>query len=140
MRRRDLEMFSVGAALTHRNPPSAPNITINQQPLDVADAARLFGELETKAERRIVEAVTVGNTTFECVVQCWADCASDKTTWRAVFKLNGHSLTAEFSTQTRRANTNDLRQEMAFGLRDAVANKIATVILAEPFITMARAR
>lgn len=89
------------------------------------DSVKLLREMEKKARDQVIEAIHVGDTTFECVVHQQHDFASDLTTWRAVFSLNGKNLTADFEFRPWQTKPADA----AVGLRDAISKKIATEIL-----------
>lgn len=89
------------------------------------DSVRLLAEMEAKARDKIIEAIQVGDTTFQCVVHVQTRFDNDDVHLMAVFSLNGKNLTAEHVT--RRI---DFDRKKAFtALRDAIAIKIASEIL-----------
>lgn len=89
------------------------------------DSVRLLAEMEAKARDKIVEAIQVGDTTFQCVVHAQTRFDNDDVHLMAVFSLNGKNLTAEHVT--RRI---DFDRKKAFtALRDAIAVRIASEIL-----------
>ena len=90
------------------------------------DSVKLLKELEEKAQAKVIEAVHVGDTTFECVVHAERDGPSDSVRLVAVFSLNGKKLTAKFEEHIYR-----FERRAAFeGLRAAIAAEIAQQILA----------
>lgn len=99
------------------------HVTEQRAPTD--DSVRLLGEMMRAAEARVIQAVTVGDTTFTCVVHTWMEAASDRFALRAVFSLNGRKLVADHSAPrgTRPA-------ELVQGLRDAIALTVAGEALA----------
>lgn len=97
----------------------------------------LLKEMEAAAERRIVEAIHIGDTTFECVVHIEKDMMADCTRLRAVFKLNGRAETVNHSFRPR-----DHGDELAAAnaLRDEVAKVIASKMLAGAFAQLYRTK
>lgn len=93
----------------------------HRAPTDASVA--LLREMERSAEAKVVEAVRVGNTSFECVVHRELDCMSDQVVFRAVFKLNGRQETAEHRCERRKAD--DVGAAWR-ALRDEIAKVIAT--------------
>lgn len=141
MKTRDIAEAALFEAFRPRNPTVVqPRIEIHQQPNDAADAARLFGELQAKAEAKIIETITVTDNGFECVVQSWMDSMSDRVFWRAIFSVNGHKMTVEhdcFSRDTREHL--DMRKQW-FALGDKVAKAIADQAIGKAFAAHLRAR
>ena len=135
MRTRDI---AVAALLRPERTPvvHGPTINIEQQPHDAADAARLLGELEKEAQAKIIEAVRVENCPIDCVVHAHWEAISDDMVMVAVFKINGHQLSAEHRVAKRNYNR-DIGATFK-GLRDKVAEVIAQEILAQPFGAMHR--
>ena len=138
MTKRDIALgFALGAS--RRAPETHNHVTINQQPHDAADAARLLGELEHKAEDRIRDGIRVANTEFECVVHCWHEAASDKTVFRAVFKLNGRQMEATHTANREIGlSTSQMMWKNASALRDEIAKEIATQVIGPAFEAMMR--
>lgn len=95
----------------------------------------LLKEMEAAAQRKVVEAIHIGDTTFECVVHIEKDMMADCTRLRAVFKLNGRTETAEHSCRPR--NPGD-ELTAANALRDEVAKVIASKMIASAFAQMYR--
>ena len=89
------------------------------------DSVKLLREMEAKAQEQIIEAVHVGDTTFECVLHQCRQPLDDSRKWLAVFSLNGKKLTAEFEWRDWQIK----RQDAALGLLDAIAKTIANEVL-----------
>lgn len=89
------------------------------------ESVRLLRDMEAKARDQIIEAVHVGDATFECVVHTTRFAEDQSTRLMAIFSLNGKRMTVEYREQDWRAD----KQAMLKGLRDAMAEKIATEIL-----------
>lgn len=105
--------------------PSHVTATVHEHRAPTDESVKLLAEFEVKARERIVEAVHVGDTTFECVVHVEKDFPSDAIRLMAVFSLNGKKLTAEFKEHAHR-----FERRAAFeGLRAAIATEIAQQIL-----------
>lgn len=102
----------------------------------------LLREMEGKAEAEIIKAVSVANTTFECVVHKHLDAASDKLLWRAVFKLNGKHMTADIETDRPRGQLAPVEEMRANfeKLRDEMAKVIASEVINDAFVATMRER
>ena len=114
------------------------NITINRAPTD--ESVKLLREMEEKAEAEVIQAVRVGDTVFECVVQRRFDAMSDQTLWRAVFKLNGKTMTAESATNGREHPDEGSLLRAWGALRENMAKTIAGEVLTEAFIRTTQPR
>lgn len=90
------------------------------------DSVRLLKELEEKAQAKIIEAVHVGDTTFDCVVHFQRTMIDDNVCLLAVFSLNGKKITVEHKERQDRYD----RREAFLALRDAMAKEIAGQVLA----------
>lgn len=136
MTKRDI---ALGSALgsNRRAPETHNHVTINQQPHDAADAARLLGELEDKAESKIVDSIRVSNTVFECVVHCFRDEANNQMRFKAVFKINGKTMEASVEVD-RQPDPIAMRIKAFQELRDEVAKEIATRAIGDAFVAMER--
>lgn len=68
------------------------HVTIKQQPNDAADAARLYGELVSKAEAEVAQATLekfgVNNTLHVMCVDTQRNYMDEKQLFRFLFKLN----------------------------------------------------
>lgn len=111
--------------------PEVSNVTesvtkhVHEHRAPTDESVRLLSEMETAARDKIVEAVHVGDTTFECVVHTERQFVDNSTRLIAIFSLNGKKLTVEHVDQ---GTEYDPRKALV-ALRDAVAVKIATEIL-----------
>ena len=97
--------------------------TVHEHRAPTDASVKLLREMEQAAEAKVVNAVRVGNTSFECVVHREVDNMNDQAVFRAVFKLNGKRDTAEHRCERR--NAGDLVAAWR-ALRDEIAKVIAT--------------
>jgi len=104
------------------------NVHIHRAPTD--ESVRLLKEMEDAAEKKIIESVHVKSNAFECVVHVMDDALSDEKIYRAVFSLNGKTMTAEHRHSARDP---DDRFAGIDGLVNEVAKVIARDTLAEAF-------
>lgn len=102
--------------------PVYRDITINRAPTD--ESVRLLSEMQAAAEKKVVQAITVADSTFECVVHRWRDMMNGKYVFRAVFSLNGKKMTAETTIEERKADNDKTAAWIT--LRDEIAKVIAT--------------
>ena len=96
-------------------------------------SVKLLREMEQAAEAKVIEAVRVGNTTFECVVHQAHDMLNDQVLFRAVFKLNGRQETAEYRCGVHKAD--DIGDAWR-NLRDEIAKVIATRMIEGALVRM----
>jgi hypothetical protein len=89
------------------------------------ESVKLLREMEAKAQEQVIEAMHVGDMTFECVVHTLKRWEDDTTTLKAVFSLNGKKLTAEYTDHAWRTN----KRDMVMKLRDEMAKVIAEQVL-----------
>lgn len=99
------------------------NVHEHRAPTD--ESVKLLKEFEEKAQAKVIEAVHVGNTEFECVIHGELDMMSDQFILLAVFKLNGKQMKAEHRFRPR---STDGHAAIA-GLQTAIAQTIAGEIL-----------
>jgi len=90
------------------------------------ESVRLLREMEQKVKDQIIEAVHVGDTTFECVVHTMRHPMDQSVEWLAIFSLNGKKMRASYR-QTDRDQFQSISP--AEKLRNAIAETIATEIL-----------
>lgn len=98
----------------------------HRAPTDASVA--LLKEMEAAAEKKLIEAVRVGNTTFECVLHKYMDCINNQVVVRAIFNLNGVTDTVEhrWSPYSDTGEVHGYRE-----LRDKIAEAIATKMIGE---------
>ena len=96
-------------------------------------SVKLLREMEQAAEAKVIEAVRVGNTSFECVVHQAHDVMSDQVLFRAVFKLNGQQETADYRCACRKMD--DVGDAWR-NLRDEIAKVIATRMIEGALVRM----
>ena len=113
------------------------HVTIKERRAPTDASVALLKEMEAAASAKIVDAVHVANTAFDCVVHVAKDYANDCTRMRAVFSLNGQRETAEIEFRPR--NPSDELQA-ANTLRDDVAKVIASKMIASAFAAMYRSK
>ena len=113
------------------------NITITEKRAPTDDSVRLLQEMQAKAEAALVNSMHVGDTVFECIVHHWVDAFNDEHRWRAVFKLNGKTMTAE--TAVHGSGATD--PVVAFAkLQGEMAMVIAAEVLAAAFAKICRTK
>ncbi|UIF90933.1 hypothetical protein [Cupriavidus sp. UYPR2.512] len=103
--------------------PSHVSVNVTERRAPTDESVRLLREMEQTAEKRITDSVRVKDQQFECVIHEMPDFINDRTRYGAVFMLNGVRMTAEY-----RGERMDTREQIAIGIRDAVATKIANAI------------
>lgn len=119
------------------------HVTITEKRAPTDESVKLLREMEQKAEAEVIKSVSVGNSSFECVVHQIMDNMSDKMIWRAVFKLNGKQMAATVETAPRRERQVSQMAAMdeAFAkLRDEMAKVIAGEVLNDAFVATMRQR
>ena len=90
------------------------------------ESVKLLREMEAKARDAVIQAVHVGDATFECVVHMRKNHIEASTTLLAIFSVNGKKLTADFTENDWRGDVGRLVE----GLRSAMADKLSREILA----------
>jgi hypothetical protein len=108
------------------------SVTLNQQPNDAADAARLYGELEKKAQDNIVSAIarplTGINAEFAEVETYYAPYERERHV-RIIFKLNGQPVETrvKFDDYQIERNKRDpaIYKAIAEAVTDSVMNRIS---------------
>jgi len=88
-------------------------------------SVKLLTEMEEKARDRVIEAVHVGDATFECVIHTMKHPMDDTTEMVAVFSLGGKKMTVSHREQSWRTD----KHAMVQALRDKMAAEIATAVL-----------
>ena len=88
-------------------------------------SVKLLAELEDRARDRVIEAVHVGDVTFECVIHTMKHCIDQSIEVMAVFSMNGRKMTVSHREQEWRTD----KQAMMQALRDKMAAEIAITIL-----------
>lgn len=68
---------------------SYTRVDVQQQPNDAADAARLYGEIETKVKSRIITACTIETNMFKGKAFVFERVEVPGTMFKMVFDLNG---------------------------------------------------
>ena len=96
------------------------NVTERRAPTD--ESVRLLKEMEFEAKQKIVESITVNNTTFECSIQMNIDMLNDKSVYWIVYRLNGKQGKLEVGIPNYK-NLTDI--EKIIHVRDELAKDIA---------------
>ena len=99
--------------------------TVHEHRAPTDDSVKLLREMEARARDQVIEAIHVGDTTFECVVHTQQHLADSAVEHTAVFSLNGKKLTASYREYTERYD----QVTALVGLRDAIAKEIAEAVL-----------
>ena len=86
----------------------------------------LLAEFEQAARDKIEKAISIEDNGFNCVVHVMQEAISDQHVARAVFSLNGKTLTAEARIHARAA---DGRIKLIVKLREEMASVIAREVL-----------
>ena len=117
------------------------HVTITEKRAPTDESVKLLREMEAKAEAEVIKAVSVGNSTFECVVHQVRDHMSDMMQSRAIFKLNGKQMTAKVETDPRKSGPHmDGVRDVFDKLSDEMAKVITREILNDAFIATMRQR
>lgn len=71
----------------NHNVRAETHVTERRAPTD--ESVRLLKEMEFEAKQKIVESITVNNTTFECSIQYSCDGLNDTDNYWVLYRLNG---------------------------------------------------
>jgi len=97
--------------------------TVREQRAPTDDSVRLLREMEKAAEAKVVSAIRVSDSLFDAVLHQQDDFLNCQKMLMCVIKLNGEKITVRFN-----CNDSSSREEIAIGLRDAIAKEIANRI------------
>jgi hypothetical protein len=106
------------------------SVTIKEHRAPTDESVRLLKEFEIAAQKKVDDAVRVGNSAFECVVHITTDMMNDGTIYRAMFSLNGRKESAEIFIHRGKS---EAIEDVAMALRDEVAKVIATTMIVDAF-------
>lgn len=98
---------------------------INERRAPTDESVKLLREMEEKARKEVIAAMRVEDSTVECVLHFQHDIVSDMNHIRAIMKINGQHVVADY-----RFRPNERREEVRNGLFDAVSKAIAASVLA----------
>lgn len=118
----------VGGSTTHHH------TTIKQQPHDAADAARLYGELERKAEAEIKSAICKqleGISAQYAELHVYREPMHMKDIFFVCFRVNGKEVKAKIEVQdweTTQDRDRFVVRKVAEGITDAVLEAIAPTL------------
>ena len=115
----------------NHNVRAETHVTERRAPTD--ESVRLLKEMEYEAKQKIVESITVNNTTFECSIQMNIDPMNDKSVYWIVYKLNGKQGKLEVGIPNYKNLTDiekiiHIRNELA---KDIAANMIDDLLRTE---------
>jgi hypothetical protein len=129
----------VGGRTTHHH----HHMTINQQPNDAADAARLYGELQDKASDSITEVIghQIADTKVEFVTLDTArDVLHFKDHVRVIFKINGKTFDTRVEIDDP-IKLNEPRERVAYrAVAEGIANTLMDHSILQIYQTFARKR
>lgn len=108
--------------------PGDTHVSITEKRAPTDESIRLLREMEEAVQKRMISAVRVDSTTFNCVVQVHKDYRTGDHTLMAIFVVNGKKMTAQYTMNM----LGDDAESAVIGLRNAVSEKIANHI-AEAF-------
>jgi hypothetical protein len=104
--------------------PEHTSVSVTEKRAPTDESVRLLREMEQAVENRMLAAVRVNDTAFQCVVRIHDDHMMGDKVLMAIFSVNGNKMTA---THTMPYGNNDLESAVT-GLRDQVAKAIANHI------------
>jgi len=115
-------MFDRTQVYLHRGNqgPSHISVTKTEKRAPTDESVRLLREMEDAAKGQVLAAVRVENTPVDGVLHVMRDQMSDLMRFSCVFKVNGKRLEARHE-----ANLSASREDIAIGVRDAIAKVIA---------------
>jgi hypothetical protein len=109
-------------------------VSVTEQRAPTDASVKLLREMEQAAKNQVIQAVSVGNTTFECVVQAAREDWSDLLKFRAVFKLNGKQMSTDHEVAGHDIRLkNKSKADIVAELRDKVAKVIAGEVLTDAY-------
>lgn len=107
--------------------------TLNQQPHDAADAARLYGQLQAKAESAVVETVAQQLPSIDAQyarIQSERLVMHLKDRHTVVFKINGRTIKTIIERDEIDTHTSTMRKELQ-AVAEAITSEIMNHISAD---------
>lgn len=101
------------------------NKTVIEKRAPTDDSVKLLREMEAAAREQVLEAISVGDTAFQCVVHYQRLVMDDADELVAIFSLNGRKMEARFKQHSFRGGPRDL----VAGLVKEIAKTITHEIL-----------
>lgn len=117
-------MFNKTTIVAPRGPD---HVTVHEHRAPTDESVRLLAEMQEAVEKRILAAVRVSDTAAECVIHCREDHLNGVLEFGIVCRLNGAKLTANYMAPYEGIT----EVSVANGIRDALAAKIATVLVSQ---------
>ena len=110
---------------THPQTSVSVNKTVHEHRAPTDESVRLLRELEQAAQNKILDSVRVTDSLFDGLLHYQHDYVNLKKLFACVIKVNGKKITARFDCDESLD-----REQIIFGIRDAIAREIANQITA----------
>ncbi len=116
------------------------DVRVTEQRAPTDDGVRLLREMEEAAQKRVIEAIRVNNTEFDCVTQLMRDAMTGEVALGAVFRLNGKQMKAEYRSREPFRDTSlaKLDPKLWRGLAEEIGKVIADEIVVPAMQSMMR--
>lgn len=132
MNRKDLALLGMGAALASRRTERVyERREIHEHRAPTDESVRLLKEMEEKAAKKVIKALTIQSNEWHCVVQAEVSHMDALRIMRAVFDINGKRMVAEVNQPEWKDDPQS--RDLVTALRDEVARKIANEVLEGAF-------
>lgn len=106
-------------------------VTVHEHRAPTDESVRLLKDMEQKARDKVIQSVRVVDSPIDCVIHKHFDHLNQKAEFCAFVRINGKRLEARKSF-----NGGESQEEIAIGIMDAVAERIAADILTPAFTKM----
>lgn len=100
------------------------NVQVTEKRAPTDESVRLLKELEAAAQAKIVSAIRVADTAFECVIHTMREPINDQTKVCVIFSLNGKKCEARTEISPYKSLQENIEQVIK-----CVADQIAVEIL-----------
>jgi hypothetical protein len=119
-------------ATRHVTERVSESVTVHEHRAPTDESVRLLAEMEKAARDKVVQAIRLENCPIDCVVHTSRDHMSGDSQFCAFIKINGQRIEVRksFSMTTE-------PKDMVDGLLQAVAERIAAVLLGPAFNKLA---
>lgn len=108
----------------NHNSQSYSEITEKRAPTD--ESVRLLKEMESEAKNKVIEAIVVNNTEFECAVHKLVDPINDRELYRFIYTMNGKKSSVDIAIKNWPEKT--VIDKMMYA-RDELAKDIANKMI-----------
>lgn len=109
--------------------PESVEVRVTEQRAPTDASLALLKQMQDEARASILSAVRLDHNNFKGVIHKRDDYPSDERVFAVMFELNGKRLTVEHRVSLGEQD----KTKIAVGLRDKVAEEIATQLLSEVF-------